>query len=351
MIMQLDDKILNSADESNVESEIQESSDFMILISSALSRYKSSAGRMNSSNSNNNTSVKLPNIQLLKFSGSPLEWCRFWDLFRTTIHERDDLSSAAKFQYLMLQLEGEAAHLLDGFDNTEAQYHEAVDLLTSTYGKKKVLIQSRLHAIFDMRNPTPNSASMSDFRASFEGHLRALASHGCDIKASGFVFAELLLRKLPLVTRDHLNRTNRVDAWDLDNFRTAIAEEISLLSASEEISPNIKTSFSDTSNNSVRSASFTVTSNKENNILCAFCNGSHFSRSCTEFKTVELRKNRLRELKACYNCLKVGHGVTDCRNNGRCKTCSLKHHSSICTKNSKGNFKNISDKNSDKNNR
>ena len=129
-------------------------------------------------------------------------------------------------------MEGEAARLLSGFDNNDNEYEQAIQLLTQTYGKKKILVQAHLNELFDLKTPLPTANGISDFRASFEGHLGALQSLGSNITESGYVFAELLLRKLPAITRDHINRTNQTDTWDLPQLRKAITDEIGYLQAS-----------------------------------------------------------------------------------------------------------------------
>ena len=78
-------------------------------------------------------------------------------MFKTSMHERTDIAIPAKFHYLVSQMEGEAARLLAGFDNTAAEYVEAIDFLQKTYGKEKLLIQARLIALFDVTSPEPTS--------------------------------------------------------------------------------------------------------------------------------------------------------------------------------------------------
>lgn len=82
----------------------------------------------------------------MKFDGNSLQWQKFWDLFRSSIHERDDLSRATKFHYLVTQLTGKAEQLLTGFGHTDLEYLGAVDLLRETYGKPQRHIQARIHA-------------------------------------------------------------------------------------------------------------------------------------------------------------------------------------------------------------
>ena len=41
--------------------------------------------------------VNLPQINLKKFSGNPLEWQSLWDLFKSSIDDRRDAAEPAKF--------------------------------------------------------------------------------------------------------------------------------------------------------------------------------------------------------------------------------------------------------------
>ena len=117
---------------------------------------------------------------------------------------------------------------------TQQEYGEAIALLTSTYGKPKILVQARLHALFDIKSPQANSASLSEFRSTYEGHIRALKSIGCAVDAAGYVYAELLLRKLPKVTRDNINRASKAVTWTLQDLREAISLEIQHLQALDD---------------------------------------------------------------------------------------------------------------------
>ena len=118
-----DEKIQSAIEEEeNLAQDIQDASKISIDISVAIKKISSFCSNNSSSTSNNNNNsskfVKLPTLQLCKFSGNPLTWNQFWDIFNSSIHQRSDLSSAAKFQYLIGQLEGNAAHLLSGFNQT-----------------------------------------------------------------------------------------------------------------------------------------------------------------------------------------------------------------------------------------
>jgi len=234
-LVKLDDSILENTEDADVTEEISSASNYAMNINKTIKRVSSweTSKSTATATSNLSKSVKLPNIALGKFSGEHLAWPAFWDLFKASIHDRTDLSGPAKFHYLLSQLEGDAAQLLAGFDHTEQEYEQAVSLLKETYGKPKLLIQARLHAILDIASPEPNSTSLAKYRSAYEGHLRGLQSLGCDIESAGFVFTTILLRKLPKRSFDNINRANKSDVLTLAELRKLISDEIELIQATE----------------------------------------------------------------------------------------------------------------------
>ena len=228
-IQKLNELILDQCEDVNTE--IEKSSEFRLFINTALNDAKKWLRGRSSQDSSTSNPVKLPSIVLQKFSGNPLEWSTFWDIFKTSIHNRRDLSNAAKFYYLRNQLEGEASMLLKDFDHTDGSYAEAIELITKTYGRPKLLIQARLYALFDLVPPEPNSTELGRFRSQYEAHLRGLKTLGANIRESGYIFAALLLRKLPPTVRNNIGRASQSDSWTLDELRTAIERELDLLRA------------------------------------------------------------------------------------------------------------------------
>ena len=238
-ILELDEKVSDKIDADSLENDIKEASSVMIKISLCISKafnfqkqHTNTSLEDRQSQAHANRSVKLPQLTLIKFSGEPLDWLNFWDLFRTSVHERQDLPAPVKFQYLVGQLEGEAARLIAGFNHTALEYEEAIDLIQETYGKEKILINARLNALLDIKPPEATVQSLSDFRSTYEGHLRVLKSLKLNVEDSGYVYAHILARKLPAATRDNINRAKKDDAvWNLDSLRSAINDEIKHLTS------------------------------------------------------------------------------------------------------------------------
>lgn len=337
LILKLDDSILDEC--TDMDAEIKKSSETRLLINTAINKAKTWLGQRSSDAQQTalQKSVKLPAIQLRKFSGNPLEWSAFWDIFKSSVHTRGDLSNAAKFYYLSNQLEGDASLLLKDFEHTESCYDNAVDLLIRTYGKPKLLIQARLYALFDLVPPQTNSSEVGRFRSQYEAHLRGLQALGANIKESGYIFSALILRKLPARVQENINRASSSDSWSLDELRSAIEREIELLHAAEEACADSSSSGDNlggkfestlcsvnTNNNIVKSARV------ESNLGCPYCSGKHNAFSCTNYPDSESRKKRVVETGLCFNCLRKNHPVKLCRNSFNCRKCSRRHHTSLC---------------------
>lgn len=338
LILDFDSQIVELLEDGkDIEADIFSSSECVIILDTAVRRVAKVLD--NTDNVKLTQSVKLPPIQLIKFSGDPLDWPKFWDLFRASIHERADLTGAGKFHYLVSQLTGEAEELLAGFDHTDGEYAEAIELLIETYGKKQRIIQARLNSLFNLKTPIANASDLSKFRSAYEGHLRGLKSLGADVEAAGFVFSELIISKLPTKIRDNLNRAHKSDMWTLSDLRKEIEVEIGHL---HNLESNHSRDF-DIFNSNPTTVFKASTSNNANNhsspaaVRCSFCWGEHNSLNCMKYNTVESRKNRVVELRLCFNCIKGKHGVKHCTNVARCKNCKGKHHTTICTRNTVAN--------------
>ena len=64
---------------------------------------------------------------------------------------------------------------------------------------------------------------------------------------------------------------------------------------------------------------------------CLVCTEYHPLHVCQSFadKTVDQRKDCIKEFNLCRNCLKCGHSAADCRSEYRCRVCGSKHNTLI----------------------
>ena len=72
-------------------------------------------GATSSSANSKTVRVKLPKLEVRKFSGKLEEWQEFWDSFESAIHSNDSLSNEDKFSYLRGLLLKPARSAIVGF--------------------------------------------------------------------------------------------------------------------------------------------------------------------------------------------------------------------------------------------
>ena len=80
--------------------------------------------------------VKLPKLEMKKFSGRPQDWQEFWDSFQSSIDKSESLSTVDKFAYLRSLVQEPARSTIAGFALTSANYGAAVQALKKCYGKE-----------------------------------------------------------------------------------------------------------------------------------------------------------------------------------------------------------------------
>ena len=167
------------------------------------------------------------------------------------------------------------------------------------------------------------------------------------MEAAGYVFAHMLLRKLPNETRNNLNRANNNKKWTLKSFREAVQEEITHLSSLQDMTLEDKPFQPEKpdvvfANN--HTASFQVTTKLPKTKHCCLYSGDHTVLNCYRYKSTESKKARVKELRLCYNCLYNNHGVQNCLNKSNCKACGRRHHTALCDKRSPNYLGNASPK-------
>ena len=128
--------------------------------------------------------VKLPNLELSKFSGKIESWQEFWDAFESANHKNEDLAEVDKLKYLRGYLEGAAKSVIAGVPMTNAGYGTAVDLLKKRYAKPSVLQCAHINNLMKV-TPVFSERNITQLRAlhdKMETHFRGLETLGVDQK-------------------------------------------------------------------------------------------------------------------------------------------------------------------------
>lgn len=66
-------------------------------------------------------------------------------------------------------------------------------------------------------------------------------------------------------------------------------------------------------------------------VFCTYCKSPHASELCTQIASIDKRRKILMDEKRCFRCLRQGHTVRECNDTRTCRSCSGKHHVSICS--------------------
>jgi len=91
--------------------------------------------------------VKLPKLELRKFSGDIHEFQEFWDSFSSAIHENTGLANVDKLKYLKGFLEGQARSVISGLPVTDANYEVAINLIKKRFAKPSVIQHAHINRL------------------------------------------------------------------------------------------------------------------------------------------------------------------------------------------------------------
>ncbi|XP_058448777.1 uncharacterized protein LOC131428752 [Malaya genurostris] len=306
-------------------------------------------------------SIRLPEINLPKFSGKLEDWCVFRDSFESALGSRSDISSVEKMHYLKGLVQGEAARILDPIKVSEQGYKDAWRTLRLRFENKRLLIKCHIKTLFD--SPAMRRESAEELLAlidRFEQQISVLKSLGepADRWSSILVY-QMSIRLDPCTLREWENYCSKLDADNLggtaitsDNIEpdgsTSMPSYVTMaiyLQNYARVLQAVSPSMSNVSSRNkpsltTKAIAFPVTSGQpaeptnasSTNVAkpkaCDMCGDSHYLYSCPEFRKINLRQRTdlVRQKNLCMNCLRSNsHYARNC-SGSRCRTCSKKHH-------------------------
>ena len=287
----------------------------------------------------------LPQLDIPKFSGKHAEWNNFKELFRGTIHRREDLTPVMKFYHLRAFLTGEALDKIKTIKVSDATYNEAWTLLNNYYENKRRLVDSHLS---DFASVKPMKAeSSAELKRLFKesmGPLSSLKSLDQPVDSWGALLVFFTVSKFECSTRKDWERHlgDSVDTPTSTQLKSFINAQILTLEAVErgvktaQSSPN-KFQFSSNKGpkgSTPASVHDLQTASKYNNrggeSVCSFCKQAHYIATCVSFKSKSLSEKRdfVNRESLCFNCLRK-HSVQACRSPRRFIICKGKHHTTL----------------------
>ena len=268
-------------------------------------------------------------MSLKKFNGDLTTWTPFWDSFKSSIHDNVELTSIDKFNYLNSLLESSAAAAIARLTLSEANYSEAVAILTKRFGNRQQIVTKHMDALMGLEAVTSNR-NLKGLRRLYdlvESHTRSLHSLGIPSSSYGSLLSSVFMNKLPQEIREVISREVTDERWDLDAIMKIVEREIS---ARERASANAASPV----RKQPREGPVTTLALLSNNssIVCSFCGQPHPSSECGSVTDIGERKQLLVKAGRCFVCLRKGHIGREYRSSGKCSNCGGRHHLSICSK-------------------
>lgn len=276
-----------------------------------------------------NFNVQLPPLVLPEFSGQYEKWSNFCDSFTAIIHNNPNLSNIQKYYYLQASLKGEAAYIVESLEISDANYSVAWGLLQDRYQNKKCIIKNHVKLLFDLPSVKQDSfSSLRVFLDNFQKNFRALKNMKEPVEAWSTILIHLLLTKLDTNTRKEWEiSTKDIISPDIDKFIAFLTERCNVLESIDNKSTSQISNQTTFNKKSVYIHNKTHSNIAVTKSPCIFCQGEHSIYFCKDFQklSVPLRLQAMRRLRACTNCLRLGHTNSDC-NSGTCRTCKNKHN-------------------------
>ena len=255
--------------------------------------------------------VKLPKLEVRKFSGKLEDWQEFWDSFDSAIHSNDSLSNVEKFSYLRGLLLEPARSAIAGFALTSANYESAVELLKKRFGKKIAVQRTLVNELLNTP-PVLNDSDTARLRGLYdfvETKYRALQALDVDELTYSEIVVPILLEKIPDSIRLTITRGKNYLEWAVkDHCLTA------------RVGPNRKGP----------PTTSALLARKGEDKRCAFCLGNHLPENCEKVKDIGERKKLLFKFGRCFNCIQKGHRSRDCSLRVECKLCKGTHSTCLC---------------------
>ena len=280
----------------------------------------------------------LPKLKLTDFSGDPLEWPEWSQLFQATVHAAN-MDDSVKMNHLKTMVTGKAKEAIAGLGYTAEMYNVAWNVLVRNFGKPQMVVNAQLKRIYSFPPMKPyDGAALIKFARIVSSCVNVLTQFNYvgDLNSEGVLGSATRKLTLDMKTKwlTHVKQMNLYQPGlaVFSEWLNDIADvQDELLFYSNPNADRAKTSYKEKAEGSTfaTSATNTANDNLKTQRECALKDGKHPIWKCEKFKkmNVEEREQKAKELKLCFKCLSDAHQMRNC--SGRlCDVngCGKPHH-------------------------
>ena len=224
--------------------------------------------------------VKLPSIEIPKFSGELTEWPTFLDLFEAVIDTCSDLDDVQKFTYLRGYLQGPALQAINGLTLTNSDYTETLKILKDRFGNVQQIVSSHVERLANLPNILSDS-NLTEIRKCYveiESHVGCLDSLNVKSDSYSALLVPMIMGKLPPQLKLAVSRNLRSKLWSLAALLNLINTEIKARANCGECNFSQGNEFDHLDLRTTSVLAFQASKSISNQ--CVFCLGQHWSDKC-----------------------------------------------------------------------
>ena len=301
-------------------------------------------------------SVTLPQADLMKFDGNPLKYWEFWRSFENSV-DKTSVEDSIKLTRLLHFCTGDAHKLLHACLVMEPSegYRKAKQMLKDRFGNPYRIADAWMQRVTQGNKIAPNNKkAIQDMADELNICVQTLEAMGYKSELSPQSVLLAIVERLPFYLRDrwlktvaHIRKEDRLPRIDdLLNFiqSTASQQNDPVYGRLTDFKPGSKeqsfqksgSSPKSASNRNVKSkgqrSSYSTSSNTSPPSYvrpCLLCKQTHTLFGCDQFKKLapDKRLQFAKDKQLCFNCLRKGHMLTECRLNRTCSVegCGRKH--------------------------
>ncbi|XP_011858580.1 PREDICTED: uncharacterized protein LOC105556118, partial [Vollenhovia emeryi] len=226
-----------------------------------------------------------------------------------------------KFHYLKAALEGGAAQIIKSLEFTAVNYAVAWNTICDRFNNKRLLTHNHIKALFSISPIKKESSNqIREVVDNLNKHLRALNALDQATESWDSLLIYLISTKLDSITARAWEKERAGnDIPTLQEFKSFLNSRADLLEALELKDKNVH-EHRQADRSKVKSLFI-------QGQRCAVCKDTHKLSNCPKFLELSPQKRAeyVRSSKLCFNCMKPGHYLKDCKA-GSCKQCSAKHN-------------------------
>lgn len=290
------------------------------------------------------TPLRLPKIEIPKFSGEFINFRPFHDLYKSLIHEDESLSEVSKFNYLISFLEGSPLELIQHIPRTTENYNTAYQTIIDRYDSPRVIAFAHLQAIYvaPIITGAKNLNLLREIIDTFTKNIAAIRNLGFNTEDWDFLLFFLLSKHLDDDTKTKFEVEMNLGRSQIPSYDSLKKFILKLCNARETVDlTDNKLEFENKRvpkgrNFGLSKIKHTFFANAQagtstNKINCAFCNASHHTYKCFKFRNMSpnQRFNIAKTNNWCSNCLSNQHSTANCKSQSTCRFCHHPHHSLV----------------------